>query len=210
MTCAGILTVSGAESADRVVASIGNLAITQADVEAECRFELFLDGKPAGPPPDPATFAAVRDRLIEQKLLAEEAAAEGVETEEATRKAARRLDEVRARFGTPEAFEAALKATGMDEQQAMKRIADQEKALRMIEQRFRPAAWPEPAEIESYYRETFVPEFVRRNNASPPALAEVENQIREILVEKRINHLLENWLAEMKATRRVRIHDFQP
>jgi hypothetical protein len=191
-----------------VVATIGNVAVTQADVEAEYRFELFLDGRKPEAPPDAANFAAARDRLIEQRLLAEEAAAEGVKPEGARDKAAETLAEVRKRFGNPEGFESALKAAGLDEQQAINRLLDQEKALRMIEQRFRPAAWPEPAEVEAYYRETFVPEFARRSTASPPPLSEVENQIREILVEKKIDRLLGAWLEEMKAARRVRVHEF--
>ena len=38
-------TSAAPETVDQVVASIGNAAITQADVEAEYRFELILDGK---------------------------------------------------------------------------------------------------------------------------------------------------------------------
>ncbi len=201
-------TSAAPETVDRVVASIGNAAITQADVEAEYRFELFLDGKTPASPPDQATLVAVRDRLIEQRLLAEEAAAEGAGQEDFQAKAAETLNEIRKRYGSEEAFNSVLHSLGMDRPQLLARIAQQEKVLRMVEERFRPAAWPEPAEVEAYYRDTFVPEYARHGSGPPPALAEVENKIKEILIEKKIDRLLEAWLEEMKSGRRVRIHEF--
>ena len=201
-------TSAASETVDRVVASIGNAAITQADVEAEYRFELFLDGKTPASPPDQATLVAVRDRLIEQRLLGEEAAAEAAAPEDFQAKAAETLNEIRKRYGSEEAFNSALHSLGMDRPQLLARIAQQEKVLRMVEERFRPAAWPEPAEVEAYYRDTFVPEYTRRGTGPPPALPEVENKIKELLIEKKIDRLLEAWLEEMKSGRRVRIHEF--
>lgn len=199
---------AGPGTVDRVVASIGNTAITQAEVEAEYRFEMFLDGKLPQGAADAETLARVRDRLIEQKLLAEEAAAEGTEAEDPPPHATELLNEVRGRFGSEEAFEKALRSLGVDREHIVTRMASQEKVLLMIEQRFRPSAWPERAEIEAYYRETFVREFVRHSSAPPPPLNAVENKIREILVQEKINHLLEAWLEEMKSIHRVKVHDF--
>ena len=42
---------SRAEVLDRVVASIGEVAITRSDVEREYRLERFLDGQWPPPPP---------------------------------------------------------------------------------------------------------------------------------------------------------------
>lgn len=196
------------ETVDRVVASIGNVAITQSDVEAEYRFELFLESKFPAPPPDAQTLARVRDRLIEQKLLAQEAATEGTETTDPPSAVAERLDDVRKKFGSEEAFQSALRAGGLDQGQIVARLGEQERMLRLIDQRFRPAAWPEQAEIEPFYRNTFLPEQARRTPASPPPLAEVEEKIREILLERNINHLLEAWLTEMKSSYRVKVHAF--
>ncbi len=196
------------ETADRVVASLGNEAITQSEVEAEYRFELFLDGKVPGSVPDTATLMHVCDRLIEQKLLAEEATAEKTESEDPPGNTTGMLEEVRKKFGSQEAFESAVHSLGLDEREMLARFAIQEKTLRMIEQRFRPAAWPERAGIETYYRETFLPEYALHHSGPAPPLADVEDKIREILVERNINRLLEAWLTEMKSSRRVRVHDF--
>ncbi len=196
------------ETIDRVMASIGNLAITQSEVEAEYRFELFLDGKSPAPAPDSATLARVCDRLLAQQLLAEEAAAEGTEQADPPEKTAEILDEVRKKFGSAEAFQSALRSVAMNEQEVLARIAAQERTLRMIDQRFRPAAWPERSEIEAYYRETFSPAYAQRNAGPVPPLADLENQIREILTQKSINRLLEAWIGEMKSSRRVKVYAF--
>ncbi|HVB28714.1 MAG TPA: hypothetical protein VNG91_02770, partial [Terriglobia bacterium] len=58
-----------AETLDRVVASIGNNAITRSDVVEEYRFERFLDGKPPVGTPGQDERQAVLGRLISQNLL---------------------------------------------------------------------------------------------------------------------------------------------
>lgn len=191
-----------------MVASIGNLAITLGDVQAEYRLEVFLQGKIPAATPDADTLARVRDRLIAQTLLAEEEPGQAPKSPEPAGATPQIMDEVRKRFSSPDAYQAALNSLGMDEPQIVARVAGQENLLRAIEQRFRPSAWPERTEVETYYRETFVPEFFSRSSTPPPALNEIEGKITEILVEKKINLLLESWVEEMKSNRRVRVHEF--
>lgn len=199
---------AAAETLDRVAASIGNVALTASDVEQEYRFELFLNGQSPSAPPDPATLERVRDRLIEQKLLAEEAEAENVERGDLPRQGADALAEVRRKYPSEEAFQAALRTLEMDEREVLKRLEDQAFVLRIIDQRLRPAAWVEHSEIEAYYSKTFVPEYTRHAARPAPALEGVENQIREILVQEKIDQLLPPWLEELQANRRVRLHLF--
>ena len=81
--------------------------------------------------------------------------------------------------------------------------------LRLIDQRLRPAASPSDDAVADYYRSTFVPEFQKKNaGARPPPLSEVEEQIREVLTQKRINELLDQWIEELKPTTDVRFHSF--
>jgi parvulin-like peptidyl-prolyl isomerase len=193
---------------DRVVASIGNVALTQSDVEEEYRLELFLDGKTPTATPDRATFESVRERLIDQMLLLQEAEAEGVDRTDLLQKAARQLDEVEKKYADEKAFQASLEELGMSREQVLARLAEHELTLRLVDQRLRPAAWADRTEIEAYYQNTFAPEYVRRNKGPAPALSEVENQIREILVQQKIDELLPKWLEELKSSQHVRIHSF--
>jgi hypothetical protein len=199
---------AAAETVDRVLASIGNAALTASDVEQEYRFELFLNGQSLSVPPDPATLERVRDRLIDQRLLAEEAEAEKVERTDLPQQAAATLAEVRKKYPSEEAFQAALQTLEMDEQEVLKRLGDQALVLRIIDQRLRPGAWVERTEIEAYFQKTFGREHVEQAAGPAPALEEVENQIREILVQEKIDQLLPTWLEELKTSRRVRLHSF--
>jgi hypothetical protein len=199
---------AAAETVDRVVASIGNAALTASDVEQAHRFELFLNGQPPSAPAAPATLERVRDRLIDQRLLGEEAEAEKVERTDLPRQAAATLAEVRRKYPSEQAFQAALRTLEMDEREVLQRLEDQALVLRIIDQRLRPAAWVERAEIEAYYQKTFGREHMTQAAGPAPALEDVENQIREILAQEKIDQLLPTWLEELKTSRRVRLHSF--
>ncbi len=139
--------------------------------------------------------------------MVEEADAEGAGRVAALGRASERLAAIRSSFADEAAFRSALASLGMTERQMLGRLATQEYALLLIDQQLRPLATVEPAEIENYYRTTFAPQFVRLNRRSPPPLAEVEAQIREILVQKKIDQLLPAWLEKLKASHTVRIHN---
>lgn len=200
--------VGGAEVLDRVVASFENTVLTQSDVEREYRFELFLEGKMPTEMPDSAILKQACERLVSQKLLALESES-GSAVSEALRAAALQdLDETRKRFANQEAYQSALASLGMTERQVLGRLVERRQILQTIDQRLRPAAAPEASEIETYYRETFAPEYARRNQGPAPPLAEVESQIRELLVQQKIDQLLAQWLEELKSSRQVRFHSF--
>jgi hypothetical protein len=199
---------SPAEVMDRVVASIGNVAITQSDVESEYRLERFLDGQWPPPPPDSKTLDQVRERLVHQKLLLEEEIQNLPHDPALEKAAAGALDELRKRFPSQQDFDSALHSLHIDEKQILSVLVDQQRILRIIEQELRPAAAPDPSEVESYYHDVFTPEYSRTHGPPAPPLAEVDGQIREILVQKKIDGLLAQWLEELSPNRRVRFHSF--
>ncbi len=150
----------------------------------------------------------VRERLIERRLLAEEAASldlSGKETDAATRQ---QWEAAEKRYSTPEAFHAAFASLGMDESQVIAKLNEEQKVLELIDRRLRPQAAVDPSEIEAYYRDTFAPEFKQRGSGNLPPLTEVEGQIREILIQQKIDRLLAEWVEELKSTHRVVLHSF--
>ena len=198
-----------ADILDRVVASVDRVAITASDVEREYRFELFLDGQWPAPPPDAGALASARERLTYQILLSREENPGPVDKAECEKAAAERLAALRKVFPSPEAFQVAVRELGMTEAEIVARIAQQNLMLRLIDQRLRPAASPSDDELAEYYRQIFVPEFQRKNpGAAAPPLPEVENQIREVLTQKHVNELLDQWIEELKPSNRVSIHSF--
>ena len=195
-----------AETLDRVVASIGHIAITQRDVEEEYHFERFLQGQPPTGSPDPVAREAILSRLISQKLLAEQMVSARARSAAAKESAEKTLNEVRKEFPDDQAYRSALRALGMTEPQVLKRLELYQRTLRMIDERLRPSAQPDPKDVEAYYKDTFVPEYAKSHATPPPPLAEVRDKIQEILVQRKINQLLAKWLDRMKTASRVTIH----
>jgi hypothetical protein len=200
---------SATEVLDRVVASVGSVAITANDVLREYRFERFLEGQWPAPAPDAAAIASAREHLTYQILLSREGDPSPADKAECEKAAGERLAALRKGFPGPEAFEEAVHELGMTEAEIVARIAQQNLMLRLVDQRLRPAASPPDEEVAEYYRQIFVPEFQRKNpGAAAPPLVEVENQIREVLTQKHINELLDQWIEELKPSNRVRTHSF--
>lgn len=193
---------------DRVVASVDTRAITTSDVETEYRFEQFAEGKMPTDSPDAAELADVRERLVDQALLAEEARRAAAPETDAASAASQELEEIRKKFPSAEAYSAALKATGLDREQALERLRRRDRILRMIDQRLRPDAWLDASEIQDYYQKSFLPAYRKDHPAPAPPLEQVEDQIREILTQKKINQLLEGWLEELRSSHVVRLHSF--
>jgi SurA-like N-terminal domain len=190
-----------------VVAAVGDRAITASDVEAEYRMERLLDGKnPLGSGPDGNTLNQVRDRLIDRALLEKEATTDGIEVAPDDPAVDERLKTVLQKFPTPDALRSALSEIGLTEDALRHHLAGEERVLRVIDERLRPLATVDASEIETYYRQTFVPELARRSQQPPPSLAAVENRIREILTQQKIDKLLADWLKTLRASRDVHVY----
>jgi peptidyl-prolyl cis-trans isomerase SurA len=195
-----------AQTLDRVVASVGNNAITASEVETEFRVELLLDGKSVeGADPDAATLNRVRDRMIDRVLLDEEARASDIKVAVDSPRVTQRLEEVRKKFPNLAAYQSSLKALQMTEAGLCQDLAGQQAILELIDQRLRPDASVEPTEIEAYYRSTLAPELGRQGQ-QPPPLADVADRIREILVQQKISVLLEDWLKRLRAAHDVKTY----
>ena len=195
-----------AETLDSVVASVEDQAITGRDVTIEYHFERFLDGQSPTGEPGQKEKQAVLNRLISQILLANQMQKPKKNPENGAKNARETLKSVREKFPSQQAYDKALQSLGMTEQQVLDRLEVYERTLQMINNRLRPAAMPDPSEVESYYQENFVPEYRKEHSDPPPALDKVRDQIREILVQKEMNVLLDNWLDRLKAAHRVAIY----
>ncbi|MEJ2006557.1 MAG: hypothetical protein P8Z30_00115 [Acidobacteriota bacterium] len=196
------------ETLDKVVASVGYDAITQSDVMEEYHFERFLQSETPTGTPSEAEQQDVLSRLISQKLLAGQMRTPARESKNGRKMAEETLNNIRKKFPSEAAYRSALQSLGMTEQQVLKRLEIYQRTLRMIDNRLRPAAQPEPSEVEGYYKKTFVPEYAKGHTGPPPPLDDVREQIREILVQEKMNQLLDNWLKRLKSDHRVTIHSY--
>ncbi len=195
-----------AETVDRIVVSVGNIGITASEVDQEVRFAQFLDGEPQSLAPGASQRDEARRRLLEQTLLAEEAEADKTAQTDLADEAARLLREVHRLYPNEASYQSALSSTGLTDDQVLKRLARNVQIVRLINRRIRPNAWVDRRDIESYYRESFLPEFTKQGQGPPPRLEEVETFIRETVTQQKVDQLLDQWLKEIQNTRRVIVH----
>jgi hypothetical protein len=75
---------------------------------------------------------------------------------------------------------------------------------RFLDYRFRPAAQIDQSQIETYYNNEFVPQLRARGEKIPP-LEEVEDTIREVLVQRAINDRAPKWLDDTRERLKIDI-----
>jgi hypothetical protein len=77
--------------------------------------------------------------------------------------------------------------------------------LRFIELRFRSGNRVTPEEIAKYYRDSLVPKYAKPEDAPP--LDKVSQRIQEILLQQKVNALLNDWLKSLQDQGQVEILD---
>jgi peptidyl-prolyl cis-trans isomerase SurA len=195
-------TARAADVIDRIVATVNGHIILQSDWEDAARFEALVEGRSVAEISDPERGRAL-DRLIDQELLREQAQSSEVATAPVEEVQARIAD-IRKQHAAvdPSAWQAALARYGFDEKQFEDRIARNLAMLRQAEARLRPTVQIAPQTIESYYRETFLPQLHKLGAHDVP-LAEVSGKIREILTQQKVNELFGSWLQTLRSESKI-------
>jgi len=194
-----LAVLAPAQVVDRMVAVVNRQVILESELDQAARVEFLLQGKPIASL-TAADRAAVLDRLIERSLLDQQIMNPGM-LDPTPQELAAKVREVRA--GIPTAategqWKALLTSYGLTQQDMEEQLTDQVRILRFIDLRFRGLVRVEKDAIDSYYQQTFLPE-VRRRNAPEPKLEDVSDKIEQVLIEQRIDELLNNWLKTLRA-----------
>ncbi len=192
---------------DRVVAIVNGDLILESDVEAEARFAAFQPFSE----PQAATQEELLDRLIDRAVILQQMA-----LQPEPRITDAQIDSQLAllRKGIPRCgvyhcetdagWAKFVADQGFTLEQVRERWRQRMEVLRFIEERFRMGIRIEPAEIDEYYRKTMLPAY-QKENATPPAEATIADRIQEILLQQRVNKLLDDWLTALRAEGSVRI-----
>jgi hypothetical protein len=179
---------------DRIVARIEGDIILESQVRELGAFQELIEGRAE-------SDDQLLSELIEQWVVQTEAAAshfpEPVQTE-VDRELARLTD----RFGSPEAYTSKLRALGLSPTQARQLLSRQIYIERYLDYKFRPTVQIETAAIHDYYQNQFLPELAK-NNQPAPREADVQEQVRELLVQKAISELTVKWLDETKSRLKI-------
>jgi len=195
---------------DRVVAVVNNRAILASDVDDEVRLAV-LDPGQAGLvlTPKRALEQLISRALIQQQIRQEDEQAADASQDEIDARLAEIRKEVPAcihfNCATQQGWSAFLVAHGLTPQRVESYLRYRVQILRFIEQRFRQGIRIAPEEIEAYYRETLLPQYAP-GEAIPP-LDKVAPRIQEILLERQVNILFDDWLRNLRKQGDVEVLD---
>lgn len=201
------LPVRAGEILDRLVATVNGHVILQSDWNEELRYESLMSGRLMRDL-TPEYRRAALERLIDQELLREQMAF--AEFKPATSEQIQnKVDELKksyARDHGAASWEAALSSYSMTESDVSRHIATELNSLRVIDSRLRPSVQIDSSAVQDYYRNELSPKF---GNGARPSLREAAPQIRELLIQQKINESLTAWLQTLRSQAQIRIVDAQ-
>jgi peptidyl-prolyl cis-trans isomerase SurA len=182
---------------DRIIATVNKRPLLLSDWEASIRMEAFLQGR------QPDTFSkderrAVLNRLIDRELLLQQMQADYSPSEEAVKE---RIQSIRTQFGgadTDQGWLRILSENGLTPADVESFVRTQLQIMRFVDLRLRPTIRVEESALQAYYDDTLVPE-VKKTGAEPEPFQQLRPKIREIIVQQRMEGVLETWLTNLRS-----------
>jgi len=193
---------------DRLVAVVNGDVILESDVDEERRFE---EVQPYRDMLAEYSRDKVIGRLVDRALILQQAA---LQPEDAVpqRDLDAQLVTVRKDIAackqyhceTDEGWKKFLGEHGFTEEEFRARWLQRMQLLKFIEVRFRNGIKISDDEIKTYYEKTMLPEYAKRN-VTPPKLETISRRIEEVLLQRQVGALLEDWLKSLRAQGSVRM-----
>ncbi len=164
--------------------------ITESEVRELADFQMLVDGS-----------SKPRDEVIRE--LSDQWIVQGeADTAHFAHPADQEVDNAYAelvkRFPSQAAFDQRCTQVGLSQDAVRRQIAQQLYLTRFLDFRFRPAAEVSDADVQKYYDDQFAPQLKKKGEAVPP-LSEVEDKIREVLVQQDITDRANQWLDDTRA-----------
>ena len=196
---------------DRVVAVVNNQAILSSDIDQEIQLSV-LD--PADVGMGILTRQRALEQLISRALIQQQIHEEDVQAADPPQaEVDARLIEIRMELpicirqncATEAGWKAFLAAHGLTEERVESYLRYRLQILRFIEQRFQPGIRVSPEQIESYYRDTLLPQYAAGDTI--PKLEQVAPRIEEILLQQQVNILFDDWLSNLRKQGDIEVLD---
>jgi parvulin-like peptidyl-prolyl isomerase len=181
---------------DHIVARIEGDIILESQLRELAAFQQLIEGRAES---DDKLLA----ELIEQWIVQTEADAAHF-PDPAKSEVDREMGRLTTQFGTSESYSARLKELGLSSEEVRELLRRQIYIERYLDYKFRPSVQIEPAAIDAYYHKELVPEM-EKTNQPLPSPADVEEQIREVLVQRGISDLTAKWLDETKSRLKIEL-----
>jgi len=187
--------VTAADLLDRVLAVVSGTVITQSDAAAALAFGLVA---PPAPGVDP--LRAVLDQLIHRELILTEVN-RYAPTEADADLVKKKLAEIRDRFPSPAAFQAALARTAMNQSRLADVVEGDVRIGEYLKQRF-GVAEPTDQELSAYYG-AHRAEFT--SGGRQLTLEQARDGVRQRWIEEKRTALIGEWVARLR--RRAEVSD---
>ena len=195
---------------DRVVAVANGRAILASEVEEEMRLSILEpSSNERQASPRRALQELISRTVIQQQLKQENP--QGLAPSD--KDLSERMDELRRNLPacvrmnciTDSGWAAFLAKSGLTQAQVIGYLKMRLEILNFIEERFRQGIHISREEIETYYKETLLPQYPA--NEPAPALDTVAPRIEEILRQQQVNVLFDQWLDNLRQQGDVEILD---
>jgi hypothetical protein len=190
-----------ADLIDRIVATVNGHVILQSDWDDAVRYQAFIEDRPLDRVTDQDRGRAL-DRLIDHELLREQS--QGEIAPPPPEEVQQRLQEIQKQHDAtdPAVWQSLLAQYGIAQKQLESWVTHDLGILHQVEARLRPTVQIPPQTIESYYRDTFLPQL-RKAGADDVPLAQVAARIREILTQQRVNEMFDSWLQSLRSESKI-------
>jgi peptidyl-prolyl cis-trans isomerase SurA len=196
---------------DRVIAIVNRDILLESDLDAEMRFAAFQPLSTGGGD-DPRLEAMAR--LIDRTLVAQQMKLRGNPPVITDTQVTTQLTQLRQSLPECSKYDCTTDAGwekfcadhGFTSVLIQERWRLRMQLLAFVEQRFRAGVRISNPEIEQYYKEKFVPRFAEKK-LTPPALEKVSDRIQEILLQEKVNLLLDGWLSSLHEQGSIKVLD---
>lgn len=196
---------------DRVVADVDGQAILASDVDDEVRFSALLPGvEPAADNTPQRALNRVIDRtLIDQQralqpgvaVVSQKDVEQAIETMRQQISAATNTD-----CETDAGWKAFLALHGFTPDEIQNRMRERLAILKFVDVRFGVVVQVSNAQVRAYYDQVLTPEL-QQNKQPLPDLQTVAPKIRQILRQRQVSSLIDEWLKSLRAEGHVQILD---
>ena len=189
---------SSGQTVDAIAARIDDDILTESEVNELAAFQTLVDGHAK-------SRAELIQELADQWIVHGEAA-----TTRYPEPTAKDVDaayaQLQKQFPSSDAFKAQCGVVGLSEQAVRRLLSQQLYLSRFLDFRFRPAAQVNDQQVAAYYKDNFAPQLQKRGEAVPP-LEQVEDTIREVLIQRAISERSASWLDDTRERLHIDVVD---
>ena len=194
------------ELVDWVVVVVGTDVVTASEVDLQLRLEAFSNQRPVDN--SGAARRQAIERLVEVSLISNEMHTSSflLAKDEEVERELQALQQQG--YLNKNTFSETLKVYSLNEKLLRDFLRQQINVLRFIDFRFRAGLDVNEQTIETYYENVYKKDVERLSGREPEPLAEVYEFLREIILQERVDELLDDWLKLLKSSNRVEYISF--